>query len=427
MKQKTLKILQKLLGLLAKIYIKKTNPMVIWITGSVWKTSCRVIIEQTLKQLLKNKNIYSSPKNFNSELWIIFSIFEIETYSPWFYNLLAVSIKILFKTIFNKSNYNILLLEYWIDHPDDMGFLISIVIPDISIFTKLDSIHEENFKDIKAIWDEKFKLMKITKKIAYLNFQDEYCRNNYYWVLGEKKLYNKNDFKIKDFKLIKNDNTDNWKINSCFTFNNTNITSNILWEENANYISIWIDVLKIIDPKIDIETNIKLNYKLQSGRFSILQWINNSLLVDSSYNAWPESMKKMIENTLFLRDNIFPNYKMAAILWDMRELWKNTDELHKKLEIIIKDFDIIYTVWKEMKKNLNKENSFLSSKEAWLNLKYFLNKSKDKYIILFKWSQNTIFIEESLKQVLLNKEDTNKLVRQSSYWMKQKEKFWKTL
>ena len=50
----------------------------------------------------------------------------------------------------------------------------------------------------------------------------------------------------------------------------------------------------------------------------------------------------------------------------------------------------------------------------------FLKRSDDKWIILFKWSQNTIFLEEAVKQVLANKEDSKHLTRQSDRWMQKK-------
>jgi len=419
MKKKVLIILQKFLGLCARIYLKKNKTFIIWITWSVWKTSCRMIVSQTLGQILKDKKVYSSPRNFNSELGLVFSIFEIEKYSPSFLNLIKKTRRILFKTIFNKSSYDILVLEYWVDKPRDMDFLIDIVVPDISVFTKLDSIHEENFENIKAIWDEKFKLMKRTKSMVYLNFKDEYCKNNFSWILGDKKLYNNKDFKVSNWSRVQSES--GLKIKSSFELWEHKIETNTIWEENFMYICIWLDIVKKINSEIKIKNNLKLNYKMQAGRFSLFNWINNSILIDSSYNAWPESMKKMIENTIKLRDEVFIDYKLWFVIWDMRELWKDSDKLHKKIGKTLDKYDLVYTVWKEMKKNLKKENSFLSSKEAWLKLKDFLKISNDKYLILFKWSQNTIFIEEALKQVLENEKDAIVLVRQSNYWMKQKE------
>jgi hypothetical protein len=50
----------------------------------------------------------------------------------------------------------------------------------------------------------------------------------------------------------------------------------------------------------------------------------------------------------------------------------------------------------------------------------FLKRSDEKWIILFKGSQNTIFLEEAVKQVLANKEDAKYLTRQSAWWMEKK-------
>ena len=40
-----------------------------------------------------------------------------------------------------------------------------------------------------------------------------------------------------------------------------------------------------------------------------------------------------------------------------------------------------------------------------------------KYIILIKWSQNTIFMEEAVKQLLSHHDDISQLCRQSQWWM----------
>lgn len=50
----------------------------------------------------------------------------------------------------------------------------------------------------------------------------------------------------------------------------------------------------------------------------------------------------------------------------------------------------------------------------------FLKRSDEKWIILFKGSQNTIFLEEAVKQVLANKADVKYLTRQSDWWMQKK-------
>jgi len=82
MKKKILWWYYKVLGKLAHSYINKHNPEVIGINGSVGKTSCRMIVYQTLQQFLPHKRIYTSPKNFNGELGLSLSIFQIEEREP---------------------------------------------------------------------------------------------------------------------------------------------------------------------------------------------------------------------------------------------------------------------------------------------------------------------------------------------------------
>ena len=43
--------------------------------------------------------------------------------------------------------------------------------------------------------------------------------------------------------------------------------------------------------------------------------------------------------------------------------------------------------------------------------------------ILIKGSQNTIFLEELVKSILLDPSDSSKLCRQSAWWLKTKNKF----
>lgn len=138
MKKTIYKILLKILRFFTKIYLWRTDPYVIGITGSVGKTSCRTLIHDVLNQIQdtgdtssQKLRIYTSPKNYNSELGLIFSIFQIEDYIPSIKNLLTILFQIMRKSIFSAKKYDILLAEYGIDQPGDMDFLLSVMKPDI--------------------------------------------------------------------------------------------------------------------------------------------------------------------------------------------------------------------------------------------------------------------------------------------------------
>jgi len=216
MKQKLLKILYKFLAFCARIYLWRTKPFVIGITGSVGKTCCRDVITQVLEQVQDTRVIYTSPKNYNSELGLIFSIFRIESYNPSFKNLLKISWDIFKKSLLGKKKHDILVAEYGIDAPGDMDFLLGIMKPDIAIITKLDYVHSDNFPTGVNQYD--------TRRAHY------------------------------DF-----------------------------------------------------------NFNLQPGRFSIFQSDEN-IFIDSSYNAGPESMKKVIENTKLVQSELYPHHKIIYVL-----------------------------------------------------------------------------------------------------------------
>lgn len=421
---------------MAKIYLSKTKPIVIWVTWSVWKTSSRMVITKTLELLVKWKKIYTSWKNFNWELWISFSIFEISSYNPWLISLFTKILYILFKTIFTKPSYDIIFLEYWIDHIWEMDFMLSIVKPDFSIITTIDKVHCLHLWNPDITAKEKYKLAYSTKNTVFLNVNDPY--SNSIWDLDADLFYYTDswdlstDITFSDYFVFK----DEWLVSSSFNLsirdNKIKITTNLLWKENAWYIWVWIIMSDIINHiywnDLSYEKSLNLNFELQNWRFSFFDWINSNIILDSTYNAAPASMSKVIDNIVNIKKSIFSDYKLVLVLWDMRELWDFAESEHRNIAFKAFNADYVFLLWDNMSKYTKdellkiwfpKENlfSYLNFNDLWLSLKDFLISSKDKHIIVFKWSQNTIFLEEAIKYVLANEKDFSNLVRQERHWL----------
>ncbi len=423
MKQKLLNLIYVFLKFCAKKYIAKHKPKVIGITGSVGKTSARMIIAQVLKQLDSGKVISTSPKNFNSELWVVFSIFEITEYTPNIWSLIKNIWTILNKLTYLKKPYDILVLEYGIDAPGDMDYLTSIVTPDYGVFTKLDFVHAQFFNNKEEIGDEKRILLDRTKKKIYLGNHDEYLKNIFDEFLQHKQFFPE--------VLQPHFHKKWWVITSEFSFENKNIRANIFGQENLEYIALALQLA--LDMWFELsQDNYEFTLENQPGRFSILKWIKGNILIDSTYNAAPASMIKMIQNTFELQKSLFPDHKVFLVLGDMRELGEISATKHLELNDYIIQANGIYCIWEEIMplheaitvQSFEWElNLFKKSNEAWISLKKYLESTDDKYVILFKGSQNTIFTEETLKEVLLKPDDKKNLVRQSSDWMKKKNTF----
>jgi UDP-N-acetylmuramyl pentapeptide synthase len=78
-------------------------------------------------------------------LGLSLSVFQIEQFNPDIKSFLLTLKTIITKLLFGKKPYDVLILEYGIDRPGEMDFLLGIAKPHIGVFTAIDSVHSEQF------------------------------------------------------------------------------------------------------------------------------------------------------------------------------------------------------------------------------------------------------------------------------------------
>jgi len=380
-------------------------------------------------QVQNTKKIYTSPKNYNSELGLVFSIFQIESYEPSVKNLLKLSWKIFKKSLFQKKQYDILVAEYGIDSSGDMDFLLTIMKPDIGVLTKLDSVHSDNFvRGKRELWEDKWKLPLSAKQKVFFNAQDEFSLENQELL---SKPYNTMFCKNIKTMLLKSETG----LKQEFSYKKKKISINLLWDENIEYTILWLKIAEKLWNKLS-EQVYNFEYTLQPGRFGIFERDKN-IFIDSSYNAGPESMKKIIANTQLVQQELYPDHNIIYVLWDMREIGDAVQESHEGLAPHISGAVAIFTIGPYMYEHLIpvlkqsgypwELHSSLSSREIGTKLKKYLkDNSATKYVVLCKGSQNTIFTEEALAPQLLVSQ-RKKLPRQTEDWKAKKDEFFKSL
>jgi UDP-N-acetylmuramyl pentapeptide synthase len=120
------------------------------------------------------------------------------------------------------------------------------------------------------------------------------------------------------------------------------------------------------------------------------------------------------------------------VLLDMRELGDLTEKEHRLLAWYVQQSaDHIVLIGNYMENYLKDEllkigstekdfNLCKNSKEVWKFVDKFLSDSDEKWIILIKGSQNTIFLEEATKALLSDKSDEKYLTRQSKWRLDKK-------
>lgn len=453
----------QLLWRLARKYLKKWQPLIIGINGSVGKTSCRMIIDDVLQANLWDKlSIYTSPKNFNGELGMSLSIFKIEERTPSVSGMITVLKTIIsqFKSSASKP-YDILILEYGIDRPREMEFLCSICKPHISILTKLDAVHSLQFGTAEDIANEELKLQKNTLLKCYINNNDSHGMNLISSLQTKIAIYNTQDStKLEkwiiwatDYTIYHNTHSEDEltaPICSQATLHFGDMTmdfaTDCIGQIHHDYGALAYDITETIRKQYNlapITMKTALSLHLQAGRMSIFEGIHDSIIIDSTYNSSPLSVRKVIEESLMVKNELFSDRPMMYILGEMRELWESEIQHHLELadylltklkpndQIILLGQAMKYTYEKLLESNViaRPEGSPLGGRNE--DIHHFLDRhdvatktnelitynstlQTPPYFIIAKGSQNTIFLEEVVKSLLTHGEDASKLTRQGS-------------
>ena len=371
---------------LAKVKLLNPKLIIVGITGSAGKTSTLLATEAALKPNFKVKTNYGS----NSESGIPLNILGFKNPDFSLLSWLTIALLTPFKLLTNWKTYDIYLLEMGIDSsksPKNMSYLLSIVKPDIGIFLNVTPVHLENFSSLDEIAQEKAKLAN-SATTTIINSSDLFV-----------KKYTKNK-KIVSIKPTKID-IPNFFLPGIYDIS----------------LGASLAVAKLL--KLDSSTainNLKNNFHLPPGRSSILKGINDSSIIDSSYNSSPLATTEML--------NFLASFKSPRIvvLGDMRELGAASELSHQNLyKTALNSADQIIGVGPETSRYFgSKAKKFMY---WWQAADYLKNNLPQNATILIKGSQNTIFLEELIKVLLKNPLHSKKLCRQSPYWLKLKTKF----
>ncbi len=411
-------IITKILVFKAKQYLKKHRTQVIAVTGSIGKTSTKEAIFHILKN---NFKVYSSPKGFNTELGISLAILQEEEsgFSSFF-----AWLKILKQVLFNEPDvFQKIILEMGADKPGDIKKLIKIAPPKIAIITNVNPVHLQKgqFENLEEIRKEKNSLIKNMpiNGIAVLNFDDPLVR-------AMKTSAHKMTYGIEQDIDVQASEIHASNKNLCFTVHykgeSTPFKVPILGSFQAHVLLPAIVVGLKLGMDLEKCAEALKDFKLPPGRMNHIAGINKSSIVDSSYNASPNSMTKALE----LLAELKADRKIAA-LGTMNELGDTNKEAHLILgQQAAQTADILVAVGPEaatikqgaLGAGMHEDRiyTFFDSQEAGHFLKDFL---EPKDLILIKGSQNRVRMERLVKIIMEHPEQAGILLcRQGKAWEK---------
>lgn len=431
MKNTIKKIITSILWSEAHRVIKKYNPKIVAVTGSVGKTSTKDAIFAVLST---GRHIRKSEKSFNSEIGVPLTILGCNNgwNNPfaWFSNIVHGFSLILWKHEYPEW----LVLEVGADRPGDIRSLTSWLKPDISVVTRFGKtpVHVEYFKNREELIEEKLNLVRALRRdgVAILNYDDEDVRSFGDYTESAKIFYGFDGGIIKASHyrvLTEKTGKGNFPVGIGFNVDYAGIPMAIeLFGSLGKHhvypalAAIAVGCAQSMAPE-EVQAALK-DYKPAFGRMHLIDGIKGSLIIDDTYNASPVATVEALHTLATLEKT----KRRIAVLGDMMELGAHSSEAHKEIgELAAKSCDILVAVGVRSRKiadaamdaGMAEDNiyQFDTSGETGLFIQNMITKGD---VVLVKGSQS-MRMEQTVKEIMAEPEQASELlVRQEEEWLR---------
>ena len=401
--------------------LKKIHPEVIGVTGSVGKTSTKDAIFSVISTHVA---AHCNKKSYNTEFGLHLTILEQESGYSSPLKWLEALLKGAWNTVMlTEPSYRELVLEMGADKPGDIEYLLRHVHPRIGVFTAVKGVHlgEGQFPDLEAIFNEKATLIRSlpTDGWAILNADDERVIS-----LKDEVQAHVLTFGLSSKATLRAKHVESGLDGLRFTLSYEDKSHVVhlpeLMGEHQVYVVLpAIAVGFLVGMTLPQIMEALKGFRLPPGRMNRLEGAQGSLIIDSSYNASPDTMGAALE---VLRS--VPGRKIAA-LGSMNELGPHSEQAHRRIgKMVPQVADMLVTVGEAarfyaeeaLSHGLSKDFvvQFDSAKAAGEFLK---NKLRSGDVVLVKGSQNKIRMEYLVREIMQHPEQASDvLVRQDAYW-----------
>lgn len=421
------KILDKILARLARKIIKKYQPRIVGITGSVGKTSTKEAVFSALKDSF---NVRQNIKNYNTEIGVPLTIIGTETGNRNIFSWFKIWLKaqsLLWG--YDECYPDILVLEMAADHPGDIQHLVKIAPCGVAVVTAVSESHLEFFNDLDTIRKEKEILVShlSSSATAILNMDDELVFS----------MREKTDAKVLtygflegaglrafDFSYVHGDDNSFSHLSFKLSYGERIILvelKNALSKTHVYSFLAATAVGLVYELDLDALVNKMKNIRPPKGRMNFLDGIKHTKLIDDTYNSSPHAAKAALE----VLSKLYVPGKKIAVLGDMLELGSFTEQAHQELGNLVCELgvDMLITVGERsqdivrgaeaMGMNEDKIFHFDDVKTAG---EFLQDKMEKNDLVLIKASQGMRF-EKIVKEVMAEPMRAGELlVRQYGRW-----------
>ncbi len=415
-------VVAEILALIAGAVIHRYKPHIVMITGSVGKTSTKDAVAAALSDRFF---VRKSEKSFNSEFGVPFTILGVG--NPWGNPLAWLRIvKSALALLALPNHYpNMLVLEVGADRPGDLARILRIATPQAVVVTRLPDIpvHVEAYASPELVREEEFSPAYALAGGAPLiiSADDPYALDSAVQLPARIISYGvasdatvrvvSSDFHEEEKKVV--------GMKGEISFGEKKENFVIRGSVGATQLLPVAAALATADAfGVPFEGALKAlqKYVPPAGRGRLLKGINDSVIIDDSYNASPAAVEEALMTL-----KAFPRAKRRiAVLGDMLELGRYSVVEHEKIGKLAKESaNIVAAVGIRARAFAaatgGAEAMLFDSSQAAATALAPLVRPGD--VILVKGSQS-IRTERIVEALLAERADLGKLVRQDSEWKK---------
>lgn len=334
------KILVALLTLEARAALALARPFIIAITGTVGKTSAKDAIAAALSPFAE---VQKSGKSYNSDIGVPLAILgeqnQWKSMRGWCAVLARGCVNIMQHRVLHKKRF--LVLEVGTDRPGDIHMIVRWLRPHAVVVTKLSRapVHMENFTSIGDLIAEKGALVSAVRVggTLVLNGDDAQCLA--YRALASHGTHIIS-FGVGREVYIENYDTQYDSVHlpvgfscaaSVFGKHVTLAIFGVIGKSHALAMLPAFALVHILGFDIARAARALTEHTPALGRMRLIDGINNSLIIDDSYNSSPVAVEEALAT---LRELNAPGRKIA-VLGDMLELGEVSEVEHIKMGIYV--------------------------------------------------------------------------------------------
>jgi UDP-N-acetylmuramoyl-tripeptide--D-alanyl-D-alanine ligase len=416
MKSALKKLVASILGSQLKRLRKKNRIFVVAVAGSIGKTSTKLALAHVLSQTYRVQYQEGNYNDFVTVPLIFFGRKLPNIYNPFSWLLVFLRNE---AVIAKKYPYHIVVVELGSDAPGQMAQFSKYLAADIGVLTAIVPEHMANFADLNAVASEELEMRKFTTKIfankdlvppEYLghlpsttvtygiNQPADIQLTNIHWNGGEDATF---DIVYGGITFLHGEHE-------------------LVTEPQLYSICAAVSVGTELDMTTSAVDKGIRSIKPVNGRMQHLNGLSGALILDDSYNASPEAVIGALDTLYRMNAS-----QKIAILGNMNELGKYSEKEHARIGEYCDPHELsfIATIGPDANKYLAPaaaaRGCLVKTFESPIDAGRFVKERlRQDTVVLVKGSQNGVYAEEAAKQLLALPADASKLVRQSRYWMR---------